>query len=174
MWLYYYWIALTGFVSNQSLKKNHFIKWWDCKFNCNLCHLSKKCLFSWLYICNAPVSFSAYTECNNTKEHGLDQCTTRSFWSGPGSPMWFPSVGQATPNPPTIPLVLRCEKNTTGIVQRMTVLCHCSLCQKSLCRTTNRCSVACEGQCQIHELKHPTIPSIVLWCILRKGRNFTW
>ncbi len=96
--------CIDRFCVKSVFKKNHFIKWWDCKLNYNLCHLSKKCLFSWLYICNAPVSFSAYTECNNTKEHGLDQCTTRSFWSGPGSPMWFPSVGQATPNPPTIPL----------------------------------------------------------------------
>lgn len=66
--------------------------------------------------------------------------------------------GKPPPNPPTIPLAFYAEKNTTGIVQRMTVLCHCSLCQKSLCRTTNRCSIACEGQCQIHELQHPMIP----------------
>lgn len=116
MWLYYYWIALTCFVSNQSFK-NLFIKWCGYKFYFNLCHLNKKCLFSWLwlYTCNAPVPFSAYIECNNTKEHGLDQCTTRSFWSGPGSPMWFPSVGQGTPNPPTIPLAFTLKRTQQAL-----------------------------------------------------------
>lgn len=115
MWLYYYWIALKGFVSNQSFKKSLHKMVKFCKLNFNLCHLNKKCLFSWLSICNAPVPYSAYIECNNTKEHGLDQCTTRSFWSGPGSPMWFPSVGQATPNPPTIPLAFTLKRTQQAL-----------------------------------------------------------
>jgi len=43
-----------------------------------------------------------YIESNDTKGHDFDQSTTRSFWSDPGSPVWFPSVGQTNPpNPPT-------------------------------------------------------------------------
>jgi len=83
----------------------------------------------------------------------------------------FQVLDKPTPlTPPHNPFGFYAEKNTTGIVQRMTVLCHCSLCQKSLCRTTNRCSVACEGQCQIHELQHPTILLNFISWIIKSSR----